>query len=44
VVNLPPRNIGKFISEVLTLGFPDESAEVVLFSPDRSVPNGARLF
>jgi tRNA-binding protein len=44
VVNFPPRNIGKFISEVLTLGFPDESGEVVLFSPDRSVPNGARLF
>ncbi len=44
VVNFPPRQIGKFMSEVLTLGFPDESAEVVLFSPDRAVPNGARLF
>lgn len=44
VVNFPPRRIGKFISEVLTLGFPDDSGEVVLFSPDRSVPNGARLF
>jgi tRNA-binding protein len=44
VVNFPPRQIGKFISEVLTLGFPDENGEVVLFSPDRSVPNGARLF
>lgn len=44
VVNFPPRQIGKFMSEVLTLGFPDEEGEVVLFSPDRAVPNGARLF
>ncbi len=44
VVNFPPRQIGNFKSEVLTLGFPDETAEVVLFSPDRAVPNGARLF
>ena len=44
VVNFPPRQIGKFRSEVLTLGFPDEHGEVVLFSPDRPVPNGARLF
>jgi tRNA-binding protein len=44
VVNFPPRQIGKFMSEVLTLGFPDESGEVVLFSPDQRVPNGARLF
>jgi tRNA-binding protein len=44
VVNFPPRQIGKFMSEVLTLGFPDEQGEVVLFSPDRTVPNGARLF
>lgn len=44
VVNFPPRQIGKFMSEVLTVGFPDENGEVVLFSPDRSVPNGARLF
>jgi tRNA-binding protein len=44
VVNFAPRQIGKFRSEVLTLGFPDESGEVVLFSPDRAVPNGARLF
>ena len=44
VVNFPPRQIGKFKSEVLTLGFPDESGEVVLFSPDRKVPEGARLF
>ena len=44
VVNFPPRQIGKFSSEVLTLGFPDEKGEVVLFSPDRPVPDGARLF
>jgi tRNA-binding protein len=44
VVNFPPRQIGKFKSEVLTLGFPDESGEVVLFSPDQKVPDGARLF
>ena len=44
VVNFPPRQIGKFRSEVLTLGFPDEQGEVVLFAPDRAVPNGARLF
>ncbi len=44
VVNFPPRQIGKFKSEVLTVGFPDEDGEVVLFSPDRAVPNGARLF
>jgi tRNA-binding protein len=44
VVNFPPRRIGKFTSEVLTLGFADQNGEVVLFSPDRSVPNGARLF
>ena len=44
VVNFPPRQIGKFMSEVLTLGFPDEAGNVVLFSPDKNVPNGARLF
>jgi tRNA-binding protein len=44
VVNFPPRQIGKFMSEVLTLGFPDEEGAVVLFSPDQAVPNGARLF
>jgi tRNA-binding protein len=44
VVNFPPRQIGKFMSEVLTLGFPDEEGAVVLFSPDHAVPNGARLF
>ncbi len=44
VVNFPPRQIGKLMSEVLTLGFPDEAGAVVLFSPDLKVPNGGRLF
>jgi len=44
VVNFPPRQIGKFLSEVLTLGFPDADGEVVLFAPDRNVPDGGRLF
>ena len=44
VVNFAPRQIGKFISEVLTLGFPDANGAVVLFQPDRAVPVGARLF
>lgn len=44
VVNFPPRQIGKFISEVLTLGFPDPEGEVVLLAPERPVPNGGRLF
>lgn len=44
VVNFPPRQIGKFMSEVLTLGFADEEGEVILFAPDRRVPDGSRLF
>lgn len=44
VVNFPPRQIGKFMSQVLTLGFPDENGAVVLFAPDRVIPNGGRLF
>lgn len=44
VVNFPPRQIGKAVSEVLTLGFPDAEGRVVLFSPDQPVANGARLF
>ncbi|MEA3543127.1 MAG: tRNA-binding protein [Pseudomonadota bacterium] len=44
VVNFPPRQIGKFISEVLTLGFADSTGAVTLFAPDKPVPNGSRLF
>ena len=44
VVNFPPRQIGPFMSEVLTLGFPDEAGEVVLIAPDLPVPDGGRLF
>jgi tRNA-binding protein len=44
VVNFPPRQVGKFMSEVLTLGFPDADGEVVLFKPDCAVPDGSRLF
>ena len=44
VVNFPPRQIGPMMSEVLTLGFPDENGEVVLLSPERAVPDGGRLF
>lgn len=44
VVNFAPRQIGPFMSEVLTLGFPDADGEVVLIAPTRGVPNGGRLF
>lgn len=44
VVNFPPRQIGPFISEVLTLGFPDEDGRVVLVTPSQEVPLGGRLF
>jgi len=44
VVNFPPRQIGKFMSEILVLGVPDEAGEVVLLRPDRDVAPGARLF
>lgn len=43
VVNFPPRQIGKFMSEALTLGFADENGDIVLVAPERAVPNGARL-
>jgi tRNA-binding protein len=44
VVNFPPRQIGPFMSEVLTLGMPDEDGAVVLVRPDLRVPNGGKLF
>ncbi len=44
VVNFPPRQIGKFISEILVLGVPDDDGEVVLLVPDRAVRPGARMF
>lgn len=44
LVNLAPRQIGPFISEVLTLGMPDASGEVVLIRPDHKVPDGGKLF
>lgn len=44
VVNLPPRQIGKFMSEVLTLGVPDADGNVVLIAPEANVPVGGRLY
>lgn len=44
VVNFPPRQIGKFMSQVLTLGFPDGNGAVVLIVPDKPVPDGGKLF
>lgn len=44
VINLGPRRIGPFMSEVLTLGFPDVQGRVVLIQPGRQVPNGSRMF
>lgn len=44
VVNFPPRQIGPFISEVLTLGLPDANGDVMLVRPDRDVPVGGRLY
>ncbi|MCW8836344.1 MAG: tRNA-binding protein [Rhodospirillales bacterium] len=44
VVNFPPKQIGKFMSECLVLGFPDGDGEVVLIGPERPVPDGGKLF
>lgn len=44
VVNFPPRQIGKVMSEILVLGVPDEAGKVVLMRPDQDVPIGGRLF
>lgn len=43
VVNFPPRQIGKFMSEILVLGLPDEAGEIVLIGPDGAVPKGGRM-
>lgn len=44
VVNFPPKQIGPFISEVLTLGLPDANGNVVLLAPTTAVPNGGRMY
>ena len=44
VVNFPDKQIGKFMSELLVLGFPDAEGEVVLVVPDKAVPDGGRLY
>ncbi|MFN8388935.1 MAG: tRNA-binding protein [Bdellovibrionota bacterium] len=44
VINFPKKQIANFFSECLTTGVPDEAGAVVLISPDRAVPNGAKLF
>ena len=43
VVNFPPRQIGKFVSEVLVLGLPDSNGQIVLLAPDQQVPQGGRM-
>jgi len=43
VVNFPPRQIGKFMSEILVLGLPDENGDIVLVGPDKDVPVGGRM-
>ena len=43
VVNFPPRQIGKFVSEVLVLGLPDSNGQIVLLAPDQTVPQGGRM-
>jgi tRNA-binding protein len=44
VLNFPPRQIGPFMSEVLTLGLPDENGEVMLLAPTAKVPDGGRMY
>ena len=44
VVNFPPRQIGPFMSEVLTLGLPDANGEVILIAPTAKVPDGGRMY
>lgn len=44
VINFPPRQIGKFMSEILVLGVPDENGEVCLIGPDKKVPDGGRMY
>lgn len=44
IVNFPPRQIGPFLSEVLTLGVPDDQKECVLIQPEREVPTGGKLY
>lgn len=44
VVNFPPKQIGKYMSEILVLGFPDKDGNVVLVQPTHPVPNGGKLF
>lgn len=44
VVNFPPRQIGPFLSEVLTLGVPDEEHQCILLAPDKIAPLGGRLY
>jgi len=44
VVNFPPKQIGKFISEILVTGFADENGDVILTSVDKAAPNGSRLY
>ena len=43
VVNFPPRQIGKFMSEILVLGLPDDNGDIVLITPDKTVPDGGRM-
>ncbi len=44
VVNFPPKQIGKFMSEILVLGFPDAEGDVVMIQPSSAIPNGGRMY